>query len=152
MGSNPTLGTVRPWGFESLQAHQEKVVSVEREIIQQMHDEFSDPSNWTHGVIARDVDGGSVLHDDPRAVSWCLMGLINRICWDRRLSYTFRYERDATQLKGLQKAHYLLQRQATKAGYQTLKDANDVGGYSVVMSMLQGALDEITERESKGLM
>ena len=49
---------------------------------------------WTKGTIARDSRGDALDCDDPNAVSWCLIGSINRAYYDltgRRPNYTGPY-------------------------------------------------------------
>jgi hypothetical protein len=41
---------------------------------------FSDSSKWTQGCMAKDKNGLTVFPKDCKAVSWCLIGGMNKCC------------------------------------------------------------------------
>lgn len=45
---------------------------------------LSDPSRWTTGRHARDINGNTVIPTSPSALCWCLMGGMHKIGigWD----------------------------------------------------------------------
>lgn len=39
---------------------------------------LDDPSKWTKGALARDIDGEGLEADNSSAVCWCLIGAIQK--------------------------------------------------------------------------
>jgi hypothetical protein len=74
------------------------------------HELLSDPYKWTQGGLARDPAGYIVGPNVPHAVSWCLIGAIEKVSWHSA--------RDCRQV----------QEHLAKAGVLSLSDWNDAEG------------------------
>lgn len=49
------------------------------------------PETWTHGALARDVDGCQTYARGPYAYCWCLLGAIEKVGIDSQLHSALYY-------------------------------------------------------------
>lgn len=63
-------------------------------------------NDWCRGLLARDKNGKKVSFNDTKACSFCLMGALDRSCWDgHKLDYEqmniyFKKVSDALEKRG----------------------------------------------------
>lgn len=61
----------------------------ETEILEDVLDLLSDPGKWTQGSYGKTSKGTDTWGNDPNAVSFCLLGAIQRVTNDRLTSALF---------------------------------------------------------------
>lgn len=63
----------------------------ETEILEDVLDLLSDPGKWTQGSYGKTSKGTDTWGNDPNAVSFCLLGAIQRVTNDRSASSLFMF-------------------------------------------------------------
>lgn len=97
---------------------------------------ISNPDRWAKGVFACDRDDNDVEPGDTTAVRWCVLGAYTVAC----------YSQDDDQFGISMLARDEMKNAASRAGYQSVPQCNDIGGHAAVMAMLADARSNLLDR------
>lgn len=95
--------------------------------LRQLAELLADESRWTTKVLARDSRDWPVTETSDRACKWCLVGGLEKVCWDAprgTAGAVFRY----------------LQLAAAASSDASLASINDYQGHVSVMNVIHQAI------------